>query len=86
MRTWEAIERRDWDQAWEYHRQYLPLLYFVEVRRNIAGCKEVLARRGVIDSTVCRVIGYGPFRGHDGQTCDALVRLVSPMFRIPLPA
>lgn len=82
--TWEAIESGDWDRAWQLYRQYLPLVYFVEVRRNIAGCKEILKRRGVIDSTVCRVAGYGPFTEEDHRACDALVKLVSPMFRIPL--
>jgi 4-hydroxy-tetrahydrodipicolinate synthase len=83
--TWEAIEDGDWDRAWQLYRQYLPLLYFVEVRRNIIGCKEVLKRRGVIDSTACRVVGFGPFTEHDQRACDALVNLVSPMFRAPLP-
>ncbi len=84
VQTWEAIERGDWDQAWRLHGQYLPLLYFVEVRRNVVGCKELLKRRGVIDSTVCRTVGFGPFGEDEHRACDALVKLVSPMFRVPL--
>ena len=85
VQTWEAIERGDWDRAWTLYGQYLPLVYFVEVRRNIAGCKEVLKRRSVIDSTVCRVKGFAAFTEHDHRACDALVKLVSPLFRVPLP-
>ena len=85
VQTWEAIESGDWDRAWELHRQYLPLVYFVEVRRNIGGCKQVLARRGVIDSTHCRVKGWGEFSDHDHRALDALLKLISPMFSIPMP-
>jgi hypothetical protein len=60
------------------------LLYFVEVRRNVVGCKQVLKRRGVIDSTACRTVGFGPFGEDEHRACDALVDLVSPMFRVPL--
>jgi len=86
VQTWEAIERGDWDRAWELYRQYLPLLYFVEVRRNVVGCKEVLKRRGVIRSTVCRSVSFGPFTEGDHRACDALVRMISPVLRVPLPA
>jgi hypothetical protein len=57
----------------------------LEVRRNIVGCKEVLVRWGVIDSTVCRTVGFGPFGEDEHRACAALVEWVSPMFRVPLP-
>ncbi len=85
VHTWDAIERGEWDLAWQYHRQYLPLTHFIEMQRNIVGCKQVLRRRGVIDSTVCRIVGFGPFGEYEHQMCDILVKQVSPIFRIPLP-
>jgi|GEM_PF-650519 len=85
VQTWEAIEQGDIDRAWQLHRQYLPLNYFVELQRNIIACKEVLKRRGVITSTTCRTAGLDLFSAEDHRTLDALLKLVSPMFRIPLP-
>jgi dihydrodipicolinate synthase/N-acetylneuraminate lyase len=86
VQTWEAIERGDWERAWALYRDYLPLVYFVEVRRNIGGCKQVLVRRGAIESTHCRVKGWGEFTDHDHRALDALLELISPMFRVPMPA
>ena len=85
VQTWEAIEAGDWDRAWALYQRYLPLVYFVEVRRNIGGCKEVLKRRGAIDSTFCRVKGWSEFSEHDHRALDALLKLISPMFRVPMP-
>jgi hypothetical protein len=30
-------------------------------------------------------VGLGAFTEHDYRACDALVKLVSPMFRVPMP-
>lgn len=81
VQVWEALEAGEADRARSLFTQLLPMLNF-EGLYGIAVCKEVLRRRGVIQSAYLRTHAGNPLDDADHAELDAILADLSPLFRV----
>jgi len=85
VQIWQALERGDVETGRELHARLLPLLNY-EAMYSYTVYKEILVRRGVIDSARTRVPGSGVLDPENHRELDLLLQELAPIFTAPLPA
>ena len=78
--VWSRIEAGDLPAARELFNQLLPLLN-METVFGVAVYKEVLRRRGVIATNVCRG-AFAPLDAYDLRELDILLAAIEPLYRV----
>jgi dihydrodipicolinate synthase/N-acetylneuraminate lyase len=81
--VWNALDRGDLEEARRLHRQLLPLLNY-EAMYSYTIYKEVLYRRGVIQSPGTRVPGSGRLDAENCRELDFLLRDLEPLLTLGL--
>jgi 4-hydroxy-tetrahydrodipicolinate synthase len=79
VRFWDALERGDLPEAKRIYGLLSPL-YAIEIQCPGAIYKEVLRRRGVIDSARSRNAAPGVMDAHDHRALDDILRDLEPEF------
>lgn len=76
--VWNALESGELATAIAIHRAMLPLLTY-EAMYSFTAYKEVLVRRGLIDTAVTRIAGAGVFDATNHAELDRLLADLAPL-------
>jgi dihydrodipicolinate synthase/N-acetylneuraminate lyase len=85
VQVWDALEAGDTRTARDVMNALQPLLNY-EAMYGAAIYKEVLRRRGVIESSYMRSHAGSPLDAANGRELDALLADLRPLFRTALPS
>jgi dihydrodipicolinate synthase/N-acetylneuraminate lyase len=81
VQLWNLLESKDEKGAREFFKRLLPLLN-LESLYSFTVYREVLRRRGVIDSTFTRAPGAGSLDEFDHKELDTILEDLKPLFRM----
>jgi 4-hydroxy-tetrahydrodipicolinate synthase len=81
VQLWNLLESGDEKGAREFYRLLLPLLN-IESLYSFTVYREVLRRRGIIDSSTTRAPGAGVLDEYDHKELDAILADLQPYFRL----
>ncbi len=81
VHLWELLESGDEVAARAFYNRLLPLLN-IESLYSFSIYKEVLQRRGVIETTVTRAAGAAVLDDYDRRELDAILADLQPFFRV----
>lgn len=78
---WELLEKGDKKAAFDLHTHVMPALIFFG-KYKMPSYKEMLKRRGIIDSTISRPAGYPKLDKEALRDLDMVMEYVKPLFRV----
>lgn len=82
VQVWDALARGDQDAGRHLHARLLPLLNY-EAMYSFTVYKEVLVRRGIIDSATTRVPGSAALDAENHRELDLLLDELKPLLTAP---
>ena len=83
VQIWDAYQSGDEASARKIFNKLLPLINLITLL-GLRVCKEVLVRRGVLESAAMVMPGVGTMDTEDERELEVIMEELRPLFRVPL--